>query len=308
MVSLEKRIHASIKDIAERSIDEVTSEYEIEDLNALIIDLKNLKNFGYYKKLFNAYKRWEEPSERLNGETVEEEMESRLLNLAYDNLDPPRSRISMNSGMIDFFSFCWLYPFLELFYFRDIGRKLCAYDLKVLYSSKIDERIVFAFDKFDEVSDIPEPSEELFFKLKSVVWENRETKQFFEKLKKIRHFMRYDIVGYLEDITFQDNEDAFIFLIACCSAANNDRNITDHDVVRAYRTYFKLMKTDISQFVDKIKLEDQEPSETGYLVCEMCHGYYKLLPWESPEDFSLCQCQGKLNYYKDIDWLLEGNK
>ncbi len=305
---MEKRLNASIKNIAERSIDEIISEYEIKYLNTILIDLKNLKSFGYYKKLFDSYKRWEEPSERLNGETVEEEMESCLLNLAYDNLDPPRSRISINSGMLNFFDFCWLYPFLELFYFRDLGRKLYLYDLKVLYSSRIDERVIFAFDKFDEVSDIPEPTEEFFFKLKNVVWDNRKTKQLFEKLKKIRHFMRYDIVGYLEDITFQNNEDAFIFLIACCSAANEDRNITDHDVVRAYRTYFKLLKTDISQIIDKIKLKDQESCETGYLVCERCYGYYKLLPWESPENFSLCQCQGKLTYYKDIDWLIRGSK
>jgi hypothetical protein len=303
LATLEKRLHSSSRNIAERSIEEVIFEYEVDGLDALIFELKNLKNSGHYEKIFNTYKTWEEPSERLNGEILEEELESRLLNLAYDTLDPPSSRIS-RAVMINFFGFCWLYPFLELFYFRDIGRKLYLHDLKVLYSSRIDERIVFAFDKFDEVSYIPEPTENFFFDLKNVRWDGRKSKQLFEKLKKIRHFMRYEIVGYLEDITFQDHEDAFIFLIACCSAVDRGGNIDDHDVVRAYTTYFKLIKTDISHLVDNIKV-DNNPQETGYLVCERCHGYYKLNPWESPEDFSLCRCQGKLDYYDDIDWLFE---
>lgn len=33
-----------------------------------------------------------------------------------------------------------------------------------------------------------------------------------------------------------------------------------------------------------------------YLVCEKCNGYYKLQDEESPEDFSLCQCGGKLEF------------
>lgn len=38
----------------------------------------------------------------------------------------------------------------------------------------------------------------------------------------------------------------------------------------------------------------------GYLVCEECGGYYKLQMDENPENFSYCQCGGKLKYYKYI--------
>lgn len=285
------------KDIAERSVDEIRSQHHVDGLDALILELRSLKKSGRYETFFQAYKKWEEPSERSNGEG---EIESPLSSLAYENLD-------LHPGsMVGYFGFCWLYPFLELFYSRDLGRKLYLHDLQVLYSSRIDERVVFAFDKFDELD--PEPSNDFFSRLNGVEWEDRKTKQFFEKLKKIRHFFRYEIVGYLEDVTFQDNEDAFIFLIACCSAATEGRNINDQDVVRAYMTFFKLLKTDTSKLVDKITMEGTEPQETGYLVCERCNGYYKLNPWESPEDFSSCQCHGNLSYHENIDWLLEGNK
>ena len=38
----------------------------------------------------------------------------------------------------------------------------------------------------------------------------------------------------------------------------------------------------------------------GYLVCEKCKGYYKLREDESWEDFSNCECDGNLKYYRDI--------
>lgn len=32
----------------------------------------------------------------------------------------------------------------------------------------------------------------------------------------------------------------------------------------------------------------------AYLLCERCNGYYELLPGETPEDYDLCECGGKL--------------
>lgn len=42
-----------------------------------------------------------------------------------------------------------------------------------------------------------------------------------------------------------------------------------------------------------------------YLECENCGGYYKLQPGESPEDFSKCQCGGKLKYVEDVELIDE---
>lgn len=39
----------------------------------------------------------------------------------------------------------------------------------------------------------------------------------------------------------------------------------------------------------------------GYLICEKCAGYYQLEDYESPGDFSRCQCGGRLNYVEDIE-------
>lgn len=32
----------------------------------------------------------------------------------------------------------------------------------------------------------------------------------------------------------------------------------------------------------------------GYLICDKCGGYYELQPGESPDDFEMCECGGKL--------------
>lgn len=45
------------------------------------------------------------------------------------------------------------------------------------------------------------------------------------------------------------------------------------------------------------KLEPEE-NKYGYLVCSECGGYYELQEGESPEDFSECECGGKLRFHR----------
>ncbi len=39
----------------------------------------------------------------------------------------------------------------------------------------------------------------------------------------------------------------------------------------------------------------------GFLFCEKCNGYYELQEEESPEDFEVCNCGGKLKYFNSLD-------
>ena len=47
--------------------------------------------------------------------------------------------------------------------------------------------------------------------------------------------------------------------------------------------------------------------ENGYMVCDKCAGYHKLIEDESPRDYDVCQCGGNLMYYKNIDNFFDGN-
>jgi len=77
--------------------------------------------------------------------------------------------------------------------------------------------------------------------------------------------------------------------------------IIEEDVIRSFKTYFKLMKTDITKLVDKGVKHYKPKVYEGYLVCHDCGGYYQLQPGESPDDFSdTCECGGHLEYKENI--------
>jgi hypothetical protein len=103
---------------------------------------------------------------------------------------------------------------------------------------------------------------------------------------------------------FPATENAFLLFLAGCSAVNNNHEkINENDVTRAYKTYYKLLTTDISKLVNEL-CEERSKDNNGYLVCEKCKNYYKLQPGESPDDFTdKCECGGKLKYYDNINWL-----
>lgn len=52
---------------------------------------------------------------------------------------------------------------------------------------------------------------------------------------------------------------------------------------------------------NKYRKRHQEKESHGYLVCENCRGFYELQENETLEDFSTCQCGGKLNYTEDLE-------
>ena len=116
-------------------------------------------------------------------------------------------------------------------------------------------------------------------------------------------FMAYDN-PYLN---FPATENTFILFLAGCSAVNDGHSeIDENDVIKAYKTYYKLLTTDISKLVDKLWEAKSENENNGYLVCQKCNSYYKLQPGEAPEDFdSKCECGGELEYSENIDWLFK---
>ncbi len=55
---------------------------------------------------------------------------------------------------------------------------------------------------------------------------------------------------------------------------------------------------DKKEYHKKVK----KSSESGFLICDKCRGYYELDPEESPEDFANeCECGGKLVYSESLD-------
>lgn len=144
-------------------------------------------------------------------------------------------------------------------------------------------------------------------KLDKVKYPNDKTADFFDKSRNIINTALKMNYKDSNTSTFIDAEEDFIIYLAGCSAVINDRTqVIVRDVITAYETYYKLLKTDVTQFRQKTDLRGEPIG--GYLVCNRCGEYYKLQPNESPDDFTdICKCGGKLSHYTTINWLLEKN-
>jgi len=336
-------------DVLDFKIKKVWDELErekVDGLNEVISEIIQFKEIGFYEKLLDklginrtGFRRTINFGKSLK---IEEMKKVPIINLGYENLSNPfiffpEIHDLLKKDLIIFLNIYFMYKFMEAVYFMNIDRMLENEDLIKLYFSGLDRRIIFALDKFDEVSEVPEPTTEFFLKLKALKWKKKSIKGFFNKLNKVRadflyknrksqlysnptfppiHKIRtsvfYAIFFPRTSMTspytdFSITENLFILFLAACSAVDDNRgHINENDVIRAYITYYKLLKTDISRIVDKLWEEKSEDEDNGYLVCDRCQGYYKLQLGESPEDFSdECECGGRLNYYDNIDWVIK---
>jgi len=70
--------------------------------------------------------------------------------------------------LIHFEHFYTIYVILERIYYMNLGRKFEREDLLNIYFSGLDEKIIFALDKFDEVEETPKITEEFFLKLREL--------------------------------------------------------------------------------------------------------------------------------------------
>lgn len=275
------------------------AEWNIEGLDEIIKEILNLKEESYYKKLHDAYKvrnKFYTTDAPLNDV---EALNVRILRLGFENLSHIPIYLPPLTNLIDPKMPAVIYTFFECVYYTNIKRLLEREDIEKIYFSGLDERITFALDKFDEISDVPEPTAEYFQKLKKLKWKSKKSKKIFKRLESVRTDIGDSIFG-LRPITFPATEQAFLMFLSGCSAVNNNRDeINETDIVTAYKTYFKLMKTDLTKYEAKEELLTWK-AQSGHLICEQCGGYYRLKAGENPEDFECCQCGGELTYY-DID-------
>lgn len=175
-------------------------------------------------------------------------------------------------------------------------------DLKNIYVSGLDHRIIRALDKFDEKQDVPKTDKEYLNALKNLRWGNSNTKKLLKKLNYFKSLIGQERFRLTYQVGIQRAEDKFILFTAGCSAVNEGKDkINENDIIKAYKTYFKLMKTDITKYKVETEIDVNNPNN-GYLICKKCERYYKLQYGESPGDFSdECECGGELMFIENLD-------
>ena len=277
-------------------------DLNISGLNDILDKIMHNWESGFYKDLMLAFNADKDGTRFL---TFDELYNNRLLVLAAENL-PKTDFKTIAFSKTDLNVFKTMQPFIDTIYFINIGgRKFLWEDVLNTFFSGLDARLMFGLDKFDELKEVPEPTIEFFQKLGETQIASKETSDLYNAIS----LLQIDIKGEIFGMNFGDfdsdyspTEDLFIQLLAGCSAVHQGREtINSEDVMVAYKTFFKLVKTDITVYKAPQSILDSIPEFTGYLVCDKCGVSHGLGPEDSPDDFEdTCECGGHLVYQESI--------
>ena len=308
------------------TLQKYLENYEAEGMDEILFKIHELKKSGAYVKLMDAFKSetysegWgtENYAKGKKSFTVYEVNQVRSLGLARKNLHlGGLFNTIFTPSMITAKEFLTIYLMIHYTYVVFSGKATDWNDRLNIYFSRLDERLMFALDSFDEerLEDLPEPTPEYFKALKKLKWKDKNTKILYKKLTEfmgeIKRYVRNypnltEEAGWMTK--YEVTEDFFIKTLAACNAVNNNRQtIDDQDIVIAYKTFFKLINTDVTKYkaipelVQGIDGYQGNASQDGYLVCDKCNSHYKLESGESPDDFEdTCDCGGHLVYQDSI--------
>lgn len=292
--------------------------YEADGIDEILSEIHELVKSGYYKKLMEAF-RSEAYAKGKEPFSINELNHVQILKLARENLHfGGLFNTIFTPSLVTAKQFVTIYSFMEYTHYLNTHKTSTREVLINLYFSKLDERIIFALNHFDKVKleKLPQPTKKYFKNLKKLKWKNKKTKKLYNKLNEFMSEIQIFVTDYpnlREEIgwitTYSITEDLFIQTLAGCNAVNNGRlQIEDQDVIIAYKTLFKLIKTDVTKYKAIPELVQhingyQKPSKSeGYLICEKCYGYYQLQPDEYPDDFvDVCKCGGRLKYHESLE-------
>jgi len=171
-------------------------------------------------------------------------------------------------------------------------------DVRKLLSSDISEKIVFELENFDNTTESFKTTPEFFQKLRKLKWDDRQTKKPYwaekELYKKLNKLM-FEVMGFsLNYPDFKDwsskyrsTEDLFVQFLAACNAVNNGSlGIGIEDTIVTYKTFLKLIKTDVTKYKAIPERITDLDNHGAYLVCKECGMYYQTPEGESADDYS----------------------
>lgn len=297
----------------ENTLEEL--EYlDIVGLDEVIFEIRNLKtDNGYYKRIAEVSKVKRKYASGAKF-TREEGQQIKNLMMGFHNIGGRKGLyLHPFTDLIDFSHFETLYSFLEILYYSNNNKKIERQDALNIYFSGLDQRIIFYLECFNEVKETPELTPEFFQNLKKMNWQDKESKYLYKRLGDAMMYVGEAIFdsGFFggRPREFMGAEMFFTLFLGACSAISDNRlEINKYDVVCAYKTYFKLLKTDITVYKADPDLARESGFEISsdnshevYLVCSECGAYYQIPEGESPDDYSdTCECGVKLEYLESL--------
>jgi hypothetical protein len=153
--------------------------------------------------------------------------------------------------LINIKDFWVIYTFIGDLYSIRTGRKIYQEDLYKVEQGNMATQIVLLLENFDSNQKTPQPTAEFFKKLGKVKWQDKKAKEILNNISNLFFTLAFNKWGGINvGWNFPATEKAFILLLSGCSAVLEGKNkINAFDVIRANRTYLKLLNTDISKLM-----------------------------------------------------------
>ena len=214
----------------------------IEGLNEVVNGVIGLSDSEIYKKVYETTKTKEG---KLGGnETVEDLLEFPQVKYATKVLKDPPLYVASLTGVIISSHFIGTVSMIDFITYAYKQEDLSPNDLNKNHS--ILERLMSSLNNFNTVNEYKAPDEEFYKKLKQIKWD-KTGKKLFKGMSDLKFEISFEIFrsGFS---SFGTGEDFALTFLAACNAVNQSRNkILPEDMVIAYKTYLKLLDTDISK-------------------------------------------------------------
>ena len=227
--------------LAEKTLNEFNG---VEGLDEVINGILNLKDSKVYEKVYKASLK--DPKEMTSYiDTVDDLLKLRQVKLASEVLKKPPLYIASLTGVIVATHFEALFAFIGGIHYAYAQKKL-GHDSTVK-EHVILERLMSLLDDFDKPGEFEKPDKEFYQNLKKIKWD-KTGKKLFWKLSNIRADIQYDKWGSTD--VFRSGENFALTFLAACNAVHHDRDrILKEDMIKGYKTYLKLLNTDISKLM-----------------------------------------------------------
>ena len=236
--------------LAEKTLNEFN---DLEGLKEVIEGILSLKDSEIYEMFYKASVEGHEKGISVN-ETKEDLLEFPQVKLAAEVLKDPPLYLSpltdvlhlppLNDVIISTHFFAVMHVIIWRYY-TCINRNLSHNDLSKAHTI-ILERIMILLNDFDKPGEFEKPDKEFYQKLRKIKWD-KTGKKLYNELSDILTAIQVDRWG-TDSSTFGTGENFALTFLAACNAVHPNRNkILKEDIIKAYKTYLKLLNTDITK-------------------------------------------------------------
>lgn len=203
-----------------------------------------MKDSEIYGKVYEDSKMKEEETSAYI-DTVDDLLKLRQVKLASEVLKKYPLYISFLTGVITGANFEAIFGLINEVDYAYIQKKLDHKD--TVREHALLERLMSLLDDFDKPGDFEKPDKEFYQKLKGIKWE-KTGKKLYKKLSNLKFKIQLVIFRTSDPTTFESGENFALTFLAACNSVNHDRDIIlKEDMIIAYKTYLKLLNTDISK-------------------------------------------------------------